>query len=45
MLSKELEKCRSQLTAVTGELEESKKAPNGKVNYCSENTIMHQQCL
>ena len=45
MLSKELEKCRSQLTAVTVELEESKKAPNGNVNYCPENMIMHQQCL
>ena len=45
MLSKELEECRTKLTAVTAKLEKSKKAPNGKVNHCPENTIMHQQCF
>ena len=45
VLSKELQKCRSQLTTVTAELEESKRAPNGKVNYYPENMIMCQECL
>ena len=36
MLSKELEECRTKLTAVTAELEKSKKAPNGKVYHSPE---------
>ena len=43
MLSQELEKCRTQLTVVTAELEKSKKAPTGNVNYYPENMILCQQ--
>ena len=36
MLSKELEECQTKLTAITAELEKSKKAPNGKVYHSPE---------
>ena len=45
MLSQELEKCRTQLNAVTDELEKSKKAPAGNVDYCPENTILCSACF
>ena len=45
MLSQELEKCRTQLTAVTTELEKSKEAPTGNVHYYPEIIIMCQQCF
>ena len=45
MLSQELENCRTQLTAVTAELEKSKETQTGNVHYCPENIIIYQQCF
>ena len=41
LLTQELEKCRSQLTAANAELEKSKKASPGNVSLHREITIVH----
>jgi hypothetical protein len=41
--SQELEKCRTQLTATTAELEKAKEASPGNVSLHRENIIIYQQ--
>ena len=44
LLSQELEKCRTQLTAATAEVEKTKKASPGNVPLIDKNIIIYQQC-
>ena len=45
MLSRELEHCRTQLTAITAELGKSKEASTGKVPLYPGNVIMCRSCV
>ena len=44
LLAQELEKCQTQLNAVTAELEGFKKAPSGNMSLHREIVIIYQLC-